>query len=82
MVLVNAVYFKGLWAKHFHEASTYDKEFWTSSNENVKVPMMYQKDKFRLFHYKDLAATVLAMDYQVSIYIRQPFDMMPGNYAI
>ncbi|KAK8382335.1 hypothetical protein O3P69_015334 [Scylla paramamosain] len=66
MVLVNAVYFKGLWAKQFDEADTYDREFWTSNTENVKVPMMYKKSKFRIFFDKDLGATVLAMDYQGS----------------
>ncbi|XP_045137356.1 leukocyte elastase inhibitor B-like isoform X2 [Portunus trituberculatus] len=66
MVLVNAVYFKGLWAKQFDEADTHDQEFWTSNTESVKVPMMYKKSKFRLFFDRDLEATVLAMDYQGS----------------
>lgn len=66
MVLVNAIYFKGLWAKQFKKEATYDQDFWTSSTESVKVPMMHQKDKFRYFHFRDLEATALAMDYKVS----------------
>lgn len=66
MVLVNAIYFKGLWDKQFCKEATHDEEFWTSSTESVKVPMMHMKDRFRLFHFKDLGATALAMDYKVS----------------
>ena len=79
MVLVNAVYFKGLWAKQFDEADTHDQEFWISNTENVKVPMMYKKSKFRLFFDRDLEATVLAMDYQVSMHIYETIsDMISG----
>lgn len=66
MVLVNAVYFKGLWAKQFHEEGTHEGVFWTSKTENVKVSMMHQKSKFRIFFDKDLEASILAMDYQGS----------------
>ncbi|KAK3886863.1 hypothetical protein Pcinc_008976 [Petrolisthes cinctipes] len=66
MVLVNAIYFKGLWEHQFDESHTFDEDFWTSEKESVKVPMMHIKEHFRMFHLKDLGATVLAMDYKGS----------------
>lgn len=67
MVLVNAIYFKGFWENQFDKEATRDEDFWTSSSESIKVPMMHKKAKFRYFHFKDLEATALAMDYKVSI---------------
>ncbi|KAK4318790.1 hypothetical protein Pmani_010213 [Petrolisthes manimaculis] len=66
MVLVNAIYFKGLWEHQFDEAHTFDEDFWTSEKGSVKVPMMHIKKHFRMFHLKDLGAMVLAMDYKGS----------------
>lgn len=66
MVLVNAVYFKGLWAKQFSEDSTRQQEFWVSSNESINVPMMFKKAKFGYFMHRELGATLLKMDYQGS----------------
>ncbi|XP_042204582.1 leukocyte elastase inhibitor-like isoform X2 [Homarus americanus] len=66
MVLVNAVYFKGLWEHQFKESETKDQEFWLSGSESTKVPMMHIKDHFRMLHNKDLGATLLAMDYKGS----------------
>nr|AHC06147.1 serpin 3 [Penaeus monodon] len=66
MVLVNAVYFKGLWENQFNESDTHDQEFWISSQESVQVPMMHIKKKFRYFNHRDLDSTILAMDYKGS----------------
>lgn len=65
MVLVNAVYFKGLWLNQFDESDTHDQEFWISAEESVQVPMMHIKKKFRYFNHRDLDSTILAMDYKV-----------------
>lgn len=65
MVLVNAVYFKGLWEHQFSEAATREGDFWTSEKESVKVPMMFIKKKFRMCYHRDLGASVLSMDYKV-----------------
>ncbi|XP_071547380.1 leukocyte elastase inhibitor-like isoform X2 [Panulirus ornatus] len=66
MVLVNAVYFKGLWEHQFLKSATYDQEFWTSESDSIKVPMMHIKDHFRIFHHRNLGAMLLAMDYKGS----------------
>lgn len=66
MVLVNAVYFKGLWEHQFEESATYDQEFWLSESKSTNVPMMHVTKQFRIQHNKDLGAMLLAMDYKGS----------------
>jgi serpin B len=46
LVLVNAIYFKGLWASPFEEAATRDDTFWTAPDVKVDVPLMTQEDEF------------------------------------
>ena len=46
MFLVNAIYFKGIWRKHFETKNTTEANFTNELNNQVKVNMMYQKDTF------------------------------------
>jgi len=46
MYLVNAIYFKGIWRKHFDKKDTKEADFTTDSGSKLKVNMMYQKDTF------------------------------------
>jgi len=46
LVLTNAIYFKGDWAKRFDEARTQDAPFWVTPAEPTDVPMMSQVDTF------------------------------------
>jgi len=41
LILVNAIYFKGDWAKKFDASKTKDEDFHVSSSEKVKVPLMH-----------------------------------------
>ncbi|XP_068202286.1 leukocyte elastase inhibitor-like [Palaemon carinicauda] len=66
MVLVNAVYFKGLWENQFSKDATYDEDFWISASSSVKVPMMHIKKKFGYSVNDDLGASLLKMNYQGS----------------
>ncbi|KAK7078282.1 hypothetical protein SK128_018260 [Halocaridina rubra] len=66
MVLVNAIYFKGLWENQFNESKTEEKDFWISATESVKVPMMTIKKKFGYQINRDLGATLLKMSYKGS----------------
>nr|XP_053649152.1 serpin B3-like isoform X4 [Cherax quadricarinatus] len=66
MVLVNAIYFKGLWENQFKKSDTHDQMFWLSESESVKIPMMNVKSDFHLKHNKDLDADILALDYKGS----------------
>ena len=42
LVLVNAIYFKGLWATPFVKANTKPEPFWKSADKSVDVPTMHQ----------------------------------------
>ena len=65
LVLVNAVYFKGLWAKQFDAQHTRDADFWLTLDSSIKVPTMFVKSQFQYKFLKELNAGVLAMDYKV-----------------
>lgn len=42
-VLLNAIYFKGLWESQFKEEQTHDAPFFVSPEKKVTVPLMHQK---------------------------------------
>jgi serpin B len=46
MFLVNAIYFKGIWRKHFETSNTKEADFTNEPGAVTKVNMMYQKDTF------------------------------------
>ncbi|MEE9910516.1 MAG: serpin family protein [Deltaproteobacteria bacterium] len=52
-VLLNAVYFKGIWASPFQKSRTSDALFTVSSSQRVTVPLMHQKDKFKMLTFAD-----------------------------
>ena len=47
LVLTNAIYFKGDWARQFDKADTKNADFYISPNKTVTAPLMYQKEDFR-----------------------------------
>jgi serpin B len=67
LVLVNAVYFKGLWAKQFSADNTRFESFHLNSKESKEVLMMHKKAKFGYLNSEELDADILQMDYQVSL---------------
>jgi serine protease inhibitor len=44
MFLLNAIYFKGIWAKEFNKKTTANYPFYRSKTESVAVPMMMRTD--------------------------------------
>lgn len=46
LVLTNAIYFKGDWARKFKEENTGDAPFYVTKKQTQEVPMMYQKGRF------------------------------------
>ena len=54
LVLTNAIYFKGNWARQFDEKLTRQAPFYLISAEQIKVPMMNQKGKFGYMEAEDL----------------------------
>lgn len=58
-VLLNAIYFKGIWASQFQKSSTHDASFKLSAGKQVTVPMMYQKGDFKFLEEQDFQAVSL-----------------------
>ncbi|KAM9774605.1 serpin peptidase inhibitor, clade B (ovalbumin), member 1, like 3 [Syngnathus typhle] len=78
LVLVNAIYFKGNWAKKFDETSTYDTQFHLSKTATKPVKMMRQKSKFPLAFIPDIKCQILEMPYmgkELSMLIFLPVDI-------
>jgi serine protease inhibitor len=67
LVLVNAVYFKGLWAKQFSAGNTRFESFHLNSKESKEVAMMHKEDEFGYLWSEELDADILQMPYQVSL---------------
>jgi serpin B len=58
-VLLNAIYFKGIWDSPFQKSSTQDAPFKVEANKQVKVPLMYQKGNFKILTEKDFQAVAI-----------------------
>ena len=69
MVLVNAIYFKGLWETPFEKEFTRDMDFWLSNDQSIKVPMMSVDSYFPFNKLNDMNANVLVLDYKVSFLV-------------
>ena len=55
-VLLNAIYFKGIWENQFQKSNTHDTSFNVSASKKVKVPLMHQKSNFKIMTEKDFQA--------------------------
>jgi len=47
LVLTNAIYFKGNWARQFEKGYTKDSLFWIAPDKKLEVPMMYQSRELK-----------------------------------
>jgi len=56
LVVTNAVYFLGDWAKPFNASSTNDQPFYLLGGSSRTVALMAQKDRFRYFETDDFQA--------------------------
>jgi len=54
LVLTNAIYFKGKWAKQFKPESTQDAPFTLLNGEKITIPMMSQKEHFGYTEINDI----------------------------
>lgn len=55
-VILNAIYFKGIWESQFDKSRTKAAPFHVSPDREVTVPLMYQKGRFRFLEGKDFTA--------------------------
>ncbi|KAH8237233.1 hypothetical protein KR038_007521 [Drosophila bunnanda] len=65
-VLINALYFKGLWQKPFMPESTQLDDFYVDPLNRVPVDMMYQEDKFKFADLPHLKARAVQLPYEYS----------------
>ncbi|XP_052012766.1 leukocyte elastase inhibitor A-like [Apodemus sylvaticus] len=78
LVLVNAIYFKGMWAEKFMTKDTKDAPFRLNKKDTKTVKMMYQKKYLPFGYIPDLKCKVLEMPYQggeLSMVILLPEDI-------
>ncbi|XP_040262663.1 antithrombin-III isoform X2 [Bufo bufo] len=65
LILVNVIYFKGLWKSKFESINTDHAEFHVPGRrEPCEVPTMYQESKFLYGAYKDDSVQVLQLPYK------------------
>ena len=63
LVLVNAIYFKGLWLQPFMKEETFPGTFFVATNQKVQVQIMRQEAHFKFFESKELGCQILEMPY-------------------
>ncbi|XP_078074070.1 antithrombin-III isoform X2 [Mustelus asterias] len=64
LVIVNAIYFKGLWKSMFEKKRTVTKEFERIANGHCQVPMMQQQGSFRFGKFSKDAVKVIELPYK------------------
>ncbi|XP_046284185.1 serpin B4-like [Marmota monax] len=64
LVLVNAVYFKGLWDKEFKKELTTEAKFWQNKNVSKSVQMMAKSGHFNFAFLEDVQAKILEIPYK------------------
>ncbi len=73
LVLTNAIYFKGNWARQFDEDKTKDTAFTLTSGEKIDVPMMNQTAEFNYMETERFQALELPyVDEELSLIILLP----------
>jgi serpin B len=73
LVLTNAIYFKGNWARQFKKEDTRDAPFTLSSGQKVNTPMMNQTAEFKYMQAEDFQALELPyVDDELSMVIFLP----------
>ena len=63
LVLVNAIYFKGLWLQPFLKEDTSPGTFFVAANQTIQVQMMRQKAHFKFLESKGLGCQILELPY-------------------
>ncbi|XP_048218347.1 kallistatin [Perognathus longimembris pacificus] len=64
MMLVNYIYFKGLWEKPFPVFRTTEEDFHVDELTTVRVPMMQSLSHHWYIHDRQVPCSVLRLDYQ------------------
>ncbi|XP_075682818.1 serpin B3-like [Rhinoderma darwinii] len=67
LALVNAIYFKGQWAKKFHPENTKEGTFHMTKNEKKTIQMMSMSGKFKFAALTEIKCKVLHLPYEEDI---------------
>lgn len=66
LLVLNTIYFKGLWKNQFDFADTRKEPFLIEGNERVMVDMMTQENEFQYGFLNDADASVINLPYKVN----------------
>lgn len=66
MIMLNAIYFKGVWRRPFNEESTVELPFFLSADKQTKVQYMTEQAKYFYHDSAQLGVKVLRIPYKVS----------------
>ncbi|GAB6022794.1 hypothetical protein CHUAL_006892 [Chamberlinius hualienensis] len=75
LVLVNAIYFKGIWQKEFQDSNSKLEDFTLSNGKTVSTSIMNNKDHFLYGEDNQLNAKVIGLPYagnRLSMYVILP----------
>ncbi|XP_057626791.1 serpin B13 isoform X1 [Chionomys nivalis] len=78
LVLINTVYFKGLWDREFKKEYTKEEEFWLNKETSKPVRMMTQCSSFSFTLLEDLQAKIVGIPYKnsdLSMFVLLPNDI-------
>jgi serpin B len=84
LVLTNAIYFKGLWARQFKKSATKEEPFRTAGGGSVKAPLMHQTGDFKYAHGGDFQALELPYrgdDLSMVVLLPKKADGLPALEA-
>lgn len=88
LVLANAIYFKGAWAKPFDKRATSNQPFHLTAGHQIDVPLMYQLNNVRYMENPDFQAVELPYNgKQLSMLILLPrqidgYHQLEQNFSV
>jgi len=81
MVLVNALYFKGMWKEYFDKQQTSKQTFHLTADKSVETDFMFQKEDMKVGRYKE--RTIVALPYsgdRFVMYLFIPHNIKEESY--
>ncbi|KAF7997689.1 hypothetical protein HCN44_008862 [Aphidius gifuensis] len=66
LILINAIYFKGMWKHSFDEKETFDRKFYVDKNTQKNVPTMRITDEIFYKTHEGLGAQIIRLPYKVA----------------